>query len=79
MTYYEVSASAQRIKENGEGVALVQEGKLMKAKDIKLWHCSKKGHCRSNCPKLKVEGSDDGIQNFTIKEFDDGNGLFLAN
>ncbi len=51
----------------------------MNAKDIKCWHWSKKGHYQSNCPKLKVEGADDGIQNFTIEEFDDGHGLFLVN
>jgi hypothetical protein len=51
----------------------------MNTKDIKCWHCSKKGHYQSNCPELKVAGADDGIQNFTIKEFNDGHGLFLAN
>ncbi len=35
MTDYKDPARAQCIKENGEGLALVQEGKLMKAKDIK--------------------------------------------
>jgi hypothetical protein len=36
MSEYKVPARAQRIKDkNGEGVALVQEGKLMKAEDIK--------------------------------------------
>jgi hypothetical protein len=79
MSNYKVPARAQHIKENGKGVAFVQDGKVMNAKDIKCWHCSKKGHYQSNCPKLKVEGTDDGIQNFTIEEFDDGHGLFLAN
>jgi hypothetical protein len=51
----------------------------MNAKDIKCWHCSKKGHNQSNCPDLKVEGADDGVQNFIIEEFDDGHGLFLTN
>jgi hypothetical protein len=51
----------------------------MNAKNIECWHCSKKGHYQSNCPKLKVEGADDGIQNFTIKEFDDSHGLFSTN
>jgi hypothetical protein len=51
----------------------------MNAKDIKCWHCSKKGHYQSNCHEPKVEGTDDGIKNFTIKEFNHGHGLVLAN
>ncbi len=78
MSNYKVPARAQCTKENGKGVAFVQVGKVMTTKDIKCWHCNKKRHYHSNCPRLKVEG-DDGIQNFTIKEFDDGHGLFLAN
>jgi hypothetical protein len=78
MSDYKVPAREQCIRENSMGVAFMQDGKVMNAKDIKYWHCSKKGHYQSNCSKLKVEGIYDGIQNFTIKEFDDGHGLFLA-
>jgi hypothetical protein len=81
MSNYKVPARAQHIKENGESVAFVQDGKVMNTKDIKCWHCSKKGHYQSNCQKLKVKGInvDDGIQNFTIEEFNDGHSLFLTN
>jgi hypothetical protein len=78
MSNYKVPVRAKGVKENGEGVAFVQEGKVMNSKDIECRHCSKKGHYQSNCPKVKVEGADDGIKNFTIEEFDDGHGLFLA-
>ncbi len=59
----------------------MQDGKVVNTKDIKCWYCSKKGHYQSNCPKLKVKviGVDDGIQNFTIEEFNDGHSLFLTN
>ncbi len=67
MSKYKVPARAQCIKENNQGVGFVQEGKVMNTKNIECWHCSKKGHYQSNCPKLKVEGVDDGIQNFTIE------------
>jgi hypothetical protein len=82
MSTYKVLAMAQHVKENSEGMAFAQEGKVVNAKDysdIECWHCSKRGHYQSNCPKLKVGGADDGIQNFTIKELDDGHSLFLAN
>jgi hypothetical protein len=79
MSNYKVPARAQHAKEKSEGVAFVQDRKVMNTRDIKCWHCSKKGHYQSNCPKLNVNGVDDGIQSFTIKEFDDGHGLFLAN
>jgi hypothetical protein len=69
MSNYKAPARAQCVKENGKGVAFIQEGKVMNAKDIECWRCSKKGH-------YKVEGADDGIHNFTIKEFDDGHGIF---
>jgi hypothetical protein len=45
MSNYKVPVRAQRIKENSEDVAFVQEGKEINAKDIKCWHCCKKGHC----------------------------------
>jgi hypothetical protein len=51
----------------------------MNTKDIECWQCSKKGHYQSNCPKLKVEGTDDGVRNFTIEEFNDGYSLFSTN
>jgi hypothetical protein len=79
MSTYNVPARAQRVKENSKGVAFVQERKVMNAMDIKCWHYSKKGHYQGNCLEQKVESADDGIQNFTIDEFNDDHGLFLAN
>ncbi len=79
MSDYKVPVRAKCINENSEGMAFVQEGKVMNAKDIECWYCSKMGHYQSNCPELKVEGADECIQNFTIEEFNDGHSLFLAN
>ncbi len=67
MSNYKVPTRAQHIRENGKGVAFFQDGKITNTKDIKCWHCSKKGHYCSNCPNLRVKGIDDGVQNFTFE------------
>ena len=63
---YKVPPRAQRVRENQEGVAFVQEGKVVDVKNVTCYHCQKKGHFRSDCPELQVAGVDDGVQNFTI-------------
>ena len=80
MSNYKISARAQRVRENSEGVAFVQDGKITNIKDIDCWHCSKKGQYCSNCPNLRVKGIDDGVQNFTLnfEECNDSHGLFSA-
>ncbi len=76
---YKVPARAQHVRENGEGVAFIQDGKMTNIKDIDCWHCSKKGHYCRDCPNLRVKGIDDGVQNFIFEECNDGRGLFSAN
>jgi len=63
---YKVPPRAQRVRENQEGVAFVQEGKVVDVKNVTCYHCQKKGHFRSDCPELQVAGVDDGVQNFAI-------------
>ena len=72
---YKVPLRAPRNRDSNEGVAFVQDVRLINMKDIKCWHCSKKGHYCSNCPNLKVEGIGDGIQNFTFRKGDNGHRL----
>ncbi len=49
---YKVPAKIQHIKKNNKVGDFVQEGKVINTKDIKCWHCSKKGNYQCNCPKL---------------------------
>jgi hypothetical protein len=47
--------------------------------DVLCWHCGKKGHYRSNCPKLQVQELEVGIQNLNIDNCKEEIGLFSSN
>jgi hypothetical protein len=49
------------------------------AADIDCWHCQKKRHYKSNCPKLQAQELEVGMQNFNINICNKGHSLFLAN
>jgi hypothetical protein len=86
MSDYKVPERAPHIRAGGnEGVAFVQAGRAGRAAAraasmaaIDCWHCGKTGHYKSNCPELKVEGVDNGVQNLSVEECDEGHGLPMA-
>ncbi len=45
---------------------------------IDCWNCGKTGHYKSDCPELKVEGVDNGVQNLSVEECNDSHGLLTA-
>jgi hypothetical protein len=76
MSDYKVPKRAPCIQAGGnKGVAFVQDGgaggataRAASMAAIDCWHCGKTGHYKSNCPKLKVEGVDNGVQNLSVEE-----------
>jgi hypothetical protein len=76
MSDYKVPKRAPCIQAGGnKGVAFVQDGGAGRATAraasmaaIDCWHCGKTGHYKSDCPKLKVEGVDNGVQNLSVEE-----------
>jgi hypothetical protein len=43
--------------------------------DISCWHCGRKGHNKSDCPKLQVQEISVGVQNLNIGNCEEGHGL----
>jgi hypothetical protein len=80
---YKTTPRQQRAKNPGSnGVAFIQNRPPCKARmaaDIDCWHCQKKGHYKSNCPKLKAQELDVGVQNLNIDICNKAQSLFSAN
>ncbi len=79
---YKMPPWQQRAKDpDSDGVAFIQNGPPHKARtvaDIDCWHCQKKGHYKSNCPKLQAQKLDVGMQNLKNKICNVVHSLFLA-
>jgi hypothetical protein len=79
---YKVLARQQRIRDpNDNGVAFVQNlggTAPLPVGDILCWHCEKKGHYKSDSPKLQVQEINIGVQTLNIGDCEEGHGLFSS-
>jgi hypothetical protein len=80
---YKTPPRQQHAKDlDSNGVAFVQNGPPKKARtaaDIYCWHYHKKGHYKSNCPKLQVQVLVVGMQSLDIDICYEAHSLFSAN
>jgi hypothetical protein len=79
---HKVLARQQHLKDlNDDGVAFVQNTGGTAPPlvgDILCWYCGKKGHYRSDCPKLQVQEFNIEVKNLNIGDCEKGHGLFLS-
>ncbi len=79
---YQTPPRQQFMKDlDNERVALMQSGDHSAPppiRSIKCWHCRKKGHYKSKCPKLQMQELEVGIQNLSINNCKDVHSQFSA-
>ncbi len=76
LSNYKVPPRHVRAREpDSKGVAFMQGAgeKTPVIGMIDCWHCGKKGHYKTSCPKLQI---DEGIQNLSIKDSVQEHSLF---
>ncbi len=60
------------------GTAAAAAARAATTAAIKCWHCSKTGHYKSDCPELTGDDTEQGVQNLSIEECNEGHGLLMA-
>ncbi len=84
---YKVPLRLQHAQPSGNaGVAFIHGGSGAKkptgattpTTEVVCWHCTMTGYYKSDCPLLKEFDQQYGVQNFSIKECNEGHILFAV-